>query len=132
MAARLSTVDQIKSGLAQAVPISQTSQVVSNAFEIGADDALSLAWQVNATVTSGTAAIVKLQQSFDSGATWADQDATNSKVTLAATGNYAVAMSAFNTTFGPKMPLGRLLRFVCTTTGADAVTINHIYVQIHA
>lgn len=125
-------VDQVLGGNPQAVAISQTNKVVSNVFQIGAEDAVALLWLVDATVASGTGAVVKLQHSVDNvSANFVDVDATNAKVTLAATGRYPLAMSPQNTNFASKMPLGSFLRFVCTTTSGDAVTINHIQVQLH-
>lgn len=127
-----SVVDQVLGGNPQAVGISQTNKVVSNVFQIGAEDAVALLWLIDAAVTSGTAAVVKLQHSVDGvSANFVDVDATNAKVTLAATGRYMLAMSPQNTNFAAKMPLGAFLRFVCTTTGADAVTVNHVMVQLH-
>lgn len=126
----LRVVDQILGGQKQSVAISQTNKVVSNAFVINADDSVALGFQINATVSSGTAAIVKLQHSVD-GVLWADVDATNAKVTLASTGSYPLMLSAFNSTIAAKMPLYRNCRFVCTTTSADAVVITACLVQVH-
>lgn len=129
-AIELRAVNQLLNGQKQAVAISQTNQVISNVFLINSEDSIALGFQIAATVASGTAAIVKLQHSLD-GVLWADVDATNAKVTLAATASYPLMLSALNSTFAAKMPLYRQCRFVCTTTGADAVTITAILVQLH-
>lgn len=126
----LRVVDQLLNGQKQSVAISQTNKVVSNAFQITADDSVAFGFQIAATVSSGTAAIVKLQHSID-GVLWADVDATNAKVTLASTGSYPLMLNVNNSTIAAKMPLYRWGRFVCTTTSADAVIITACLVQVH-
>ncbi len=128
---KLAVVNQILNGVSQPVAISQTSQVVSNAFTIGAEDSLNIAFQVDAVSVTGTGAIVKLQQSFD-GTNFTDVDATNAKVTITAAGRFPLAIGAASANFAAKVPLAKTLRFVCTTTGSDAVTLTKIWVQLRA
>lgn len=129
-AMELRLVNEVLAGQKQSVAISQSNQVVSNAFLINADDSVAFGFQIAATVISGTAAIVKLQHSID-GILWADVDATNAKVTLASTGSYPLMLNVNNSSIAAKMPLFRMCRFVCTTTVADAVVITACLVQVH-
>lgn len=130
MPTNLSVVDQIKNGQPQGVAVSQTAQVVSNVFQINAEDAFALLFQVRATAVGGTAGVVKPQHSIDN-VNWADVDATNAKVTLTAAGYYPLILNGYGATLAPKMPLFRWLRFVCTTTAADTCTLSSILVQLH-
>ena len=133
MAQEFLVKEQILNGQKQSVAISQTNQVVSNAIQINADDSMLLAFQINASAVTGTAAIVKLQHSFDGvGANWTDVDATNAKVTLTAAGKFSLILNGYNSTFQSKLPLYRFIRFVCTTTGADTCTLSSIQVLVHA
>lgn len=125
---QLASFDIVKDGGSQAVAISQTNQVVSNVYEVSADGALHLAFEITAASVSGTGAAVKIQDSID-GTNFADVDATNAKVTISGAGRFRLAMSVQNSNFASKMPLGRKIRFVCTTGGSDAVTITRVLVQ---
>lgn len=124
----MKTFDVVKDGTNQAVAISQTNQVVSNVLEINAAGTESLAFQVTAASVSGTGAVVKLQHSLD-GSNFSDVDATNAKITISSATRFILQMSVRNSTFASKMPLGKYVRFVCTTGGSDAATITRILVQ---
>jgi hypothetical protein len=124
----LASFDILKDGASQAVANSQTDQVVSNVFEVNAEGAKHLTFQITAASVSGTGAVCKIQQSLD-GSNFSDVDATNAIVTLNANGRFILAMSVHNSDFATKMPLGRKIRFVVTTGGSDAATITRVLVQ---
>lgn len=132
-ATQLVVEDLIKGGKPQSVAISQTAQVISEAFLINAEDAMSLSFLIKTSAVTGTAGIVKLQHAIENvAASFADVDATNAKVTLSSQTNFPLILNGYGTTLAPKMPLFRWCRFVCTTTGADTCTISSILVQLHS
>lgn len=117
----------VKSGQSQAVAISQTDQVVSDVWNINHEDSLALAFEVTAASVSGVAGIVKLQNSFD-GVNFVDVDSTNAIVTVTAAGRFPKHVCSSNSNLADNMPLAPYIRFVCTTTGADALTVTKILV----
>jgi hypothetical protein len=130
-ATRLVVVDQVLNGAPIAVAVSQAAKVVSNAFQINAEDAMGFNCRINATAVTGTAAIVKLQHSLDNvAANFVDVDATNAKVTLNAVGLFPLILNGYGSTLSGKMPLNVWCRFVCVTTGSDTCTISNILVQV--
>lgn len=126
----LVVVDQLLNGAPQAVAASATNQAVSNQFEIGPWESTNFAFEITVASVTGTAGIVKPQVCFDNVAGhFVDVDSTHAKVTIGSgAGRYPLLMNPGSSNFAADMPLPKYVRFVATTTSADAFTVTSVKV----